>query len=430
VPELQRGLDLKGGSAHGRRLRALCAIDPRLGTALSRQALAEGNIGVRTQALRSLTRLAPADAERGALEALGSKPQWRLAQVALQALAGSHSDAALEALLRALVSEEGHSEIADDVLTAQPHPRATARLTEVLAELCRAEAEAVASAKVKKPSAPGKGRKGQPAAPDPDEVRYRLARVISVLGSRKDPAALPALVALLDHRDAGVRETAVEALCTLGHPDSLRAAADRMDDGKVWESAARAAWLLPEPERYDRLAPLVEELSKPKKSDHRRGKFVLDLFEDEFSGDDLDEEDPSAAPRDPRTDWDRRWVPLLRKYLNGPYRPDAALGLAAVLGEPAVAELLPLLVPSVKKNECGVVEALGHLKAREAVAAMVPLMPGQPSHHYCIHAALRRINDPAAIPLLEGVLAKTKDRYRRDRITDVIEHLEQHRAEA
>jgi hypothetical protein len=209
-----------------------------------------------------------------------------------------------------------------------------------------------------------------------------------------------------------------------------------MDDAKVWQSAARAAWLLPEPERYERLAPCVGELSRPKKSEHRRGKFVLDLFEEEFCDpeaefdEDDEESGPSAQLRVPRTDWDRRWVPLLRKYLKGPYHPDAAVALAAVLGEKAVPELLPLLAPSVKKNECGVVQALGYVKAREAVPTMVALMPGQTLQHYCIHDALRHINDPAAVPLLEALLPKTRDGYRRARITEVIEYLERHRAEA
>ena len=123
-------------------------------------------------------------------------------------------------------------------------------------------------------------------------------------------------------------------------------------------------------------------------------------------------------------------MPLLRKYLHGPYRPDAAVGLAAVLGEKAVPELLPLLVPSVKKGECAVVQALGYLKVREAVPTMIELMPRQQSHHYCIHDALRRINDPAALPVLEALLAKTKDALRRDCLAAVIDYLEKRRPQA
>src|SRR5262249_42772506 len=158
----------------------------------------QGSVAVKPQALRCLTRIAPADAERAALEALGSKARWQLAVVALQALAGSRSDAALEALVRALVSDDGFLGVAEDVLTNQPHPRATARLGEVLGELSRSEAEPVAAAKVKKVASKGKGKPAQPAPPDPEDVRDQMTRVISVLGARKDPAAVPYLTPLLD----------------------------------------------------------------------------------------------------------------------------------------------------------------------------------------------------------------------------------------
>ncbi len=433
LPDLRRDLSLKGGVAQARRLRAICAIDPRAGADLFRQALAEGSTAVKAQALRSLARLAPAEAERAALQLLASKVPWDVAHAALNALGNSRADGALDALVRGLLADE-YQGLVEDLLAKLPHPGTTARLLEVLAELLKSEAEAEASRR-KRGLPPVKGKKAQPAAPTGQDLRDQIMRLTGTLGQRKDAAAVPALVALLDHKNADVREAALGALTALGDLKGLRAAADHLDDAKVWEAAARAAWRLPARERYDRLAPLVQELSKPKKSEHRRGKFVLDLFEEEFSGgdeyfDDDDEEEVVAEPAARRTDWDPRWAPLLRKHLNGPYRPDAALGLAAVVGEKAIPDLLPLLVPSVKKNECGVVEALGYLKARAALPAMVPLMPGQPVHHYCIHDALRRINDPAAIPLLEGVLAKTKDRYRRDRIADVIEYLEKHRAEA
>ncbi|HEX5272911.1 MAG TPA: HEAT repeat domain-containing protein, partial [Gemmataceae bacterium] len=433
LPDLRDGLDLKGGVADARRLRALSALVPKEGIVLCRQAIAEGSATMKPQAIRLLTRLAPAEAERAALEAVASKGRWELREAAFRALATSRDDRALDALLTALVDGDDPFGIVEDVLGRLPHPRATERLVEGMAQLRAAHAEASAAARAKKAAPRGKGK----APPSADEIGVRIGGVAGVLGKRKDAAAVPALVGLLDHKNVGVRECALGALADLGDLQGLRTAADRMSDAKVWESAARAAWRLPEPERYQRLAPWVEQLSRPKKSEHRRGKFVLDLFEEEFEDPDRDYDDPydywnpnAAGARAPRADWDPRWGPLLRKHLDGPYRPDAALGLAAVVGEKAVPELLPLLVPSVKKNECGVAEALGRLRAREAMPAMVELMPGQPDHHYCIHDALRRIDDPAVVPLLEALSHKTKDAYRRARITEVIEYLERPRAEA
>jgi hypothetical protein len=39
---------------------------------------------------------------------------------------------------------------------------------------------------------------------------------------------------------------------------------------------------------------------------------------------------------------------------------------------------------------------------------------------------LRDINDPAALPLLEGLRARTKEPYRRARLVEVIDYLEMH----
>jgi HEAT repeat protein len=426
LPELRGRLNLQGNFADARRLRAVCALDPKGGTVLCRQAMTDGSAAVKEHALKLLTRLAPADAERYALDVLASKARWELREAAFRALAASRDDRALDVLVNALGSKDDLWGTVEDVLIRQPHPSVTARLVDLLARLRVSESEAVAAARAKK------GKSG----PSPDDMRQSLRCVAGVLGLRKDAAAVPALIELLENKNVELREAALDALCDLGDVKGLRAAADRMDDAKLWQSAARAAWRLPEPERYERLEPWMKELSRPKKSEQRRGKFVLDLFEDEFTDPDADYDDGDdealpflVPPRPPRTDWDPRWVPLLRKHLKGPYRPDAALGLAAVLGVKAIPELLPLLVPSVKKNECAVVEALGHLKARAAVPKLVELMPGQTPVHYCIHDALRRINDPAAVPLLEALLPRTRDAYRRARITEVIEYLETHRAE-
>jgi HEAT repeat protein len=428
LPELRTGLNLQGGIADVRRLRALCAVDPKPGTAACRQALAEGSTAVRVEALRQLTRLSPAEAERAALESVASKGRQSLREAAYRTLADSRDDRALEALVTALGDENGEWGIAWDSLARQRHPRTTARLLEMLADIRSSEAEA---ARARKARPKGRGK----AAPDADEVRNAIGRVARVLGERQDRAAVPALIDLLGHKSADLRIVVIGSLESMGDLQGLRAAADLMGDAKVGAWPAGAAWLLPEPERYERLAPWVKALSRAKKSERWQGWFILDRFKDEFC-------DPAAGVehyddyatllklKEPRRDWDSRWAPLLRKYLDGPYRSFAAVALAAVLGKKAIPELLPRLAASVKRHECGVVEALGCLKAREAVPALVGLLPGRPQFFFCIHDALRRINDPTAVPLLEGVLHKTKEPYRRERIVAVVEHLEKNRTEA
>jgi len=56
--------------------------------------------------------------------------------------------------------------------------------------------------------------------------------------------------------------------------------------------------------------------------------------------------------------------------------------------------------------------------------ANVELMPIQQAYHFCIHNALRKIADPAAIPLLQQLSVKTRNRDRREQIQKVINDLE------
>ena len=421
LPELQGGLNPKGKTAHARRLHALCRIDPRQGQELCRKVLAEGSPEVKVQAVREMGRFAPAEAEQAALELLAGKIGYEAREGALQALAFSKRDEALEVLLQASFVKDYTSRIAQKVLYRLPHPRTTERLLQALEEKL---ADLAALRSDVRSAARGKG--GSQAA-QKVELLEKNVNLIEVLGLRQDAKAVPPLKALLKHPEANVREAAINALISLRDTGSLEVAADLISDRKMWESAVKAAYWLPSKPRFDRLAPLLDELSKAKKADRRRAEHLLSLFEAEMNKevedfDDSDEKRPELCPA--RTDWDPRWAPLLRKHLHGPVCADAAIALAVVLREKAIPDLLPLLEPSVKKGECGVVEALGFLKARAAIPVMVPLILGQQAHHYCIHDALRRINDPAAIPLLEELLGKTKDSYRMNCITAVIDFLQ------
>lgn len=439
LPELQRGLKMKGNVEASRRLRAIVHLDTKVGKELSRQALKEGSPALKMEAIRALQTLAPAEAEQAAIEVLGGKPRWDMAHVALGALANSKSDKALDALMGALFHEEYFmQERAQEVLQKIPHAQATERLLAALDERLQAEKALAAEKLKKKPAAkaPAKG-KGKAAAPGPtlEEVREQIVRVINVLGGRGDSRATPPLLNLLKHPNVEVREQALDALADIGDPAGLEAAVPFLDHKTLWPYAINAVWKMPGKQRYEWLAPLIEELSKPKKADHKRGKHILELFEQEFFSetdedeDDFDDdEDDYRPPAQPRSDWDKRWADLLRPHLKGPYRAEAAIALAAVLGKAAGPELLPHLVPSVKKNECGVVEALGYAGAREAIPPMIDLIPGQPIHHYCIHNALRAIGDPSAIPLLEKIKDRMKEVYRHEQIDAVIKYLEKHAA--
>jgi hypothetical protein len=427
VPELRRGLDLtRGKSQDARRLRALCKIDTRAGGESCQKALAEGNASLRAQALKCLHEFAPAEAERAALEQLDQKPAMEVRCAALGVLGTSRRDAALNALVSAAADAEEVWVAAVAPLQSLPHPQTDARMIQ---ELQAALAEQ--DAPVKKPASakPAKGktatttraRKGESAK---DKALLRFRRLAHVLGKRGNPQSVPALLPLLQHAQADVREAAVNTLTELGEPEGLEAAVDLLEDSKVWQAAVRAVWKLPPGPCYERLAPLCASLSQAKKGAAReRGEFVLKLFQQTAEAEALAANTPSGGPPAPRPrTWDSRWVKLLHEHLDGPNRTGVAVALALVQGQKAVPELLRVLPASIKKGECEVAEALGRLRVREAIAPMIELLPGQAPHHHCIHDALRLIGDPAAIPLLERILEKTKD-YRRWAIERLIQDL-------
>jgi HEAT repeat protein len=433
LPTLRRALDLKGKAADARRLIAICKIDVRLGAELCRRALDEGSPALQVQALKCYPWVDSAEAERAALALLarGVLPGIRagagesddggpatkvlsrevsrpVRAAALAALAGSRTAAALEALIAAAPDHAEVWLVASSVLAALPHPDVVGRLVGELEAIAPVPGAGPAGAKTK-----GKGRvKAAAGTEEGTPATERACRLVDVLARRRgDRRAVEALIALLGHPASDLREAAVNALAALEDPQGLEAAAALVDDLKVWRAAIQAAWKLPPAARFDRLAPLLADLSATKKPTDR-AKWLLTLFERETVG---------ARPRE---DWDPRWADALRAHLDGASRPGVAIALEVVLRSGAVAELLRVLVPSVGKDECGVVEALGRLRAREAIAPLLALMPGQPPNHYCIHDALRRIGDPSIVPALKAMLGKTKDRTKQARLNQLIVYLE------
>jgi HEAT repeat protein len=359
LSELIATLNLNGKASAARRLRAICRIDPKTGLKFCRQALKEGSSALKIQALKCLPEIgAEGEAEKAGLQLCRDKNKnVRLA--ALDAMSKATSDTVLEILIEFLTSDRQVSQRAAKILAGLPHPRTTDRLLQELET-----AQQARSVQGKKSAA--------------KEIAKRL---LKVLAQRDDPVG-------------------------------LEAAAAWTEDEDLWKSAVQAAWKLPEPRRFERLAPLCADLSHPREASRKRGEFVMQLF---------DKEDDTNRPR---TDWDPRWGDVLLPHLDGPNRTGSAVALSLVRGVKAVPELLRILPTSVKKNECQVVIVLGKLRAREAIAPFIELMPGQQSYHFCIHDALRKIADPAAIPLLQELLAKTRNRYRRERIQKVINDLE------
>jgi HEAT repeat protein len=183
--ELRPRLNLRGGGADANRLLVLCRLDPAAGSALCRQALAAGSATVRAQALASLARIDPDEAERAALGVLVGKPTVRLRQAALAALAG-RTDAAVDALLATLPAPRNVWYQAHQVLRGAPRRR-------VLPRLLREVAAAVEEG---------------------EEGEQKVSRLLNLLAARGEREGLLAVLGLLDHALPGFRAAAVRGLET------------------------------------------------------------------------------------------------------------------------------------------------------------------------------------------------------------------------
>jgi HEAT repeat protein len=456
--ELERTFDLaKGKAPDARRLVAICAIDPKKGAALCRQALTEGSNPVKVQGLKSLSVLAPEETEKAALMLLDQKASEQVHGAAYYALATGKTDDALEALLKGMLSNKwSYHHVTHNSLRKLQHPKATARLLEELDKALEDVKTRTAAKKKRKPGTKGK-TKAQIKAEQDEERKLNeaiglVARLINVLGQRRDKKAVGPLIDLLGHANPNIRETASGALIASGERAALDAVANLIDDKHLWHHAIRAAWQLPPKERFDRLAPALATLSDSKPSGRYRGENLLGFFsnelhllggdeefeeeepegededqdQDEFEDEDefWDEDEYDEDPTKPTADWDPRWVPALRKHLKGPKQAEVAVALTVLEREKMIPDLLKLLVPTATKGNVNVLQALGHLRVREAVPELVKLFTARGTHPYWISEALRRIGDPAAIPLLEKVLDKTKDNWKKHTIESLIESLE------
>ncbi|HYT94790.1 MAG TPA: HEAT repeat domain-containing protein [Gemmataceae bacterium] len=460
LPELERGLDLpKGKAADARRLLAICVLDAKKGAALCRQALAEGSAPVKVQGLRNLSRIAPSETEDAALALLQAKDSEAVHAAAYYALATARSDAALEALLGGLLqpTKWRYWHLTHTSLRKLAHPKTTARLLEELAKFLERVKELSAKKGNKKaPAAKGKGQSktaqakaAQKEARLLDETINATCRLIALLGARRDKTAMPTLTALLQHSTPNIRGAAAEALITLREQAGLETVATLGEDKLLWHCAIRAAWALPAKERFDWLAPALATLSAAKPAQRSRGDTVLGFFHEQFwrlgAEGDLDEaedededEDDSEVDEDEAEDlweeedlvvnvipdWDPRWVPALRKHLNGPSRNSVAVALTVLERAKFAPELLRLLVPSATKGEIGVMQALGWLGVKEAVKPLLGLLSVRTANHYWVVDALERLGDPSIMPQLQALLNKAKDSWKKRQLEDLIEHLE------
>jgi HEAT repeat protein len=177
VPELLRRFDVRGGKADAARLASLCALDRKAARPLCLRVLTEGDTPLRALALETLTRIAPAEAARLALDLLTTKAPLPLRVAAVQALAPARGEAPLVALLAALDGPFDVWIAAAHALGTVDHPQTTARLLELLHEaVAKAEQAGLTAASVD-----------------------RVGRRTRALAKRSEPDGVAAVVALLEH---------------------------------------------------------------------------------------------------------------------------------------------------------------------------------------------------------------------------------------
>jgi HEAT repeat protein len=192
VPELRQALNLQGTKADALRLAALVNIDPAGGRKLCNTALQHGSDVVRARAMRGLTKLDPRMAEQLALDFLShQKSGIQFQNAALAALAGSRSDKALELLLAALPRRRLVWS-AHFALKASPHPRLLACLQTHFASLL--DEIGTGTARVD-------GTNG-----------HYLWHLMNILIDRPEPGGLVAVIRLMDHPLAAVRQNATSTV--------------------------------------------------------------------------------------------------------------------------------------------------------------------------------------------------------------------------
>jgi len=215
VEELRRGLNLKGSAADGRRLAALCAIDPAGSRELGLQALRDGNAIVRLAALESLPAVAPEAVEGVAVGLLRGKAAGAIRVAAVKALGRCRaaSGDALDVLIAALRDFDYSTHTAAvDALSAIREP-AVGRVAAALT--------------------------------DPDEsVRIRSTWVLNRMGSTAAPA-VPDLIASMYDPAKWMRRNSLAALGKIG-PEAqmaLPAVVEAMEDAEpeTWIAAALAS---------------------------------------------------------------------------------------------------------------------------------------------------------------------------------------------
>lgn len=264
------------------------------------------------------------------------------------------------------------------------------------------------------------GRIGSPAVV-PELLRFldadpeTVVVTAAALGSIGDPRAFAPLLELLDSPEAAVRQAAIGALCSIGHPGMPPRVRELLDSPspRVRESAARIAGYFGYPGCFE---PLLALCGDPEESVRRAAVEQLVYFEDRRVPDALREALREGGPS----------VRAAAARALGRVSPaEGAALLEVALGDRdlwvryyAARSAAALSLPDLAAPLCGLaahdpavpvriaaIQALGRLRAPEAVSALAPLAGhADPEVSGAALAALGGIEHADALPPLAATL--------------------------
>lgn len=433
LTELKGKYDPAGTKGHPRRLRLMHALDPDGTKELVKQAL-DGKETSKEVRIAAIGLLGPDDLDF-LIEQVGAKSA-EVRTAAYEALARIDDPRAATALARALAGKD-----CEAAANAIDHGK-VGRHVEVLAAELRAGVDALPNQKDKKAA-------GQAA--------YRLVYLVNSLPAGSFPAADAVLLDLFarraelakvkgdHHSGADVAETAINAMAAAS-PAVAKVLADAHAGVEAvnLDDAFRAARRVLTPaEVYDRFSPYLTDPAAAKKGanparDKREtivgelnGRYITWFSRTGPDPDDEDDEDRDDGPEGKLPPHDPRWLDLAVRLKHLPlvdalYRADRPHPGAQAFAKAAFDEAF-----AKAKNQDQVQDPLsalvhvGHPEAAACLAASFEKTIGKANASTYWYIYLIPQLPKGAVPVLEAVIPKIKDKRDLDLFTAAVQELKE-----
>lgn len=350
-----------------------------------RIATGEGDEGFVVARTRHAVAAAPATVEALVAELRVASDEERGGIVTV--LGWLEGDTIVPALARALEWPAVQRQAAE--LLARRGTVAVAPLLDALGA-ARASDEATDDTVLRKAAAAALGRIGAPAAvpalvallDGPPDVAVVAAGALGAIGA---PDAFEPLLARLDHPQAAVRQAVVAALCSLGHPALPGRLAALLQAGspRLREAGVKIAGYFADPAS---LGPLLALAHDPDESVRRAAIEQLALFDDASQ--------------------DTGVLGVLAGMFDAPSSPTERAAVARALAHVDATAAIPALRRAFADQDPWVryyaARSAGHVRRAETVATLVELALGDPVPPVRIAAieALGAIGDPAGLEAL------------------------------